>query len=289
MKRHRSPLHQLFHTFEVKPADYETITPASCPPNRKDNLWTHVTVNREDSRDEDLSDEAEAHVYADGSGMDGMAGAAAVLYRGGTEVASLHYQLGLLTWHTTYEVEIAGVILALQLVHNDNTANTVLIRLDNQAVVQALVSWRAKPAHSLLDKVHGLCDAWRREDRQQRKPINISWISGHDGVTGNEQADIKAKRAIKEGSSPGLDLPLAFQGEELLCSITVASSAFKDDLFKRWKLIWSKSPRCRHMDKIDAKMPSHSFLQATDSLTRAQASVLMQLQTSHAPLSMFLH
>ena len=78
----------------------------------------------------------------------------------GTEVASLRYQLGLLTWHTTYEAEIAGVILALQLVRNDNTANTVSIRLDNQAAVQALVSRRAKPAHSLLDKVHSLCDAW---------------------------------------------------------------------------------------------------------------------------------
>ena len=43
------------------------------------------------------------------------------------------------------------------------------------------------------------------------------------------------------------------------------------------------------MDKIDDKLPSHSFLAATSHLSRAQASILMQLCTGHIPLNYFLH
>ena len=50
-----------------------------------------------------------------------------------------------------------------------------------------------------------------------------------------------------------------------------------------------EAPRKGQMDKIDDKLPSHSFLMATSQLTRAQASILTQLCTGHIPLSYFLH
>ena len=43
------------------------------------------------------------------------------------------------------------------------------------------------------------------------------------------------------------------------------------------------------MDKIDNKLLSHSFLMVTNHLTRAQASILMQLHIGHIPLNFFLH
>ena len=43
------------------------------------------------------------------------------------------------------------------------------------------------------------------------------------------------------------------------------------------------------MDKVDNKLPSHSFLLVTGHLSRAQASVLMQLHRGHIPLNYFLH
>ena len=43
------------------------------------------------------------------------------------------------------------------------------------------------------------------------------------------------------------------------------------------------------MDKVDNKLPSHSFLLATGHLSRAQASVLMQLRMEHVPLNYCLH
>ena len=53
--------------------------------------------------------------------------------------------------------------------------------------------------------------------------------------------------------------------------------------------MWAKSPWKGQMDKIDDKLPSHSFLMVTNHLTRAQASILMQLRTGHIPLNCFLH
>src|SRR6266481_4054920 len=65
-------------------------------------------------------------------------------------------------------------------------------------------------------------------------------------------------------------------------------SAFKSELKVQWKAIWAKSPCRRKLAKIDNKMPSHSFIKATDQLTQAQASIIMQLQTGHVPLNGFL-
>ena len=50
-----------------------------------------------------------------------------------------------------------------------------------------------------------------------------------------------------------------------------------------------KSPQKGRMDRINNKLPSHSFLMATNHLSRAQASILMQLHTGHIPLNRFLH
>ena len=142
----------------------------------------HIAESREESREEDLLDDSKVCVYSDGSSLNVKAGAMAILFQGGQELGTAHYHLGLLSRHTTYEAETVGMLLALQLVREEDEADTVSIRLDNQAVVQALTSCRAKPVQSLLDTVHELCDDWKKRDRQRRTHIKISWVSGHDGV-----------------------------------------------------------------------------------------------------------
>ena len=77
--------------------------------------------------------------------------------------------------------------------------------------------------------------------------------------------------------------------DELLYSLTVLAGAFKKELRLRWKSTWATSPRRVRLAKIDAKLPSHTYLKSTDQLMRAQASVLMQLHTGHILLNGFLH
>ena len=52
---------------------------------------------REESKDEDVVDTADLRVYLDSSGIEGMVGAAAIMFRNGQEVKSICYLLGPLT------------------------------------------------------------------------------------------------------------------------------------------------------------------------------------------------
>ena len=55
-------------------------------------------------------------VFMDGSGMNGLIGASAVLYRFNRLKASLHFRLGDIEQHTVYEGEATGILLATQLI-----------------------------------------------------------------------------------------------------------------------------------------------------------------------------
>ena len=66
-----------------------------------------------------MEDRVEVHVYLDGSSVDGLAGAAAVLFWDGLEVRSVRYQLGSLTQHMMYEAEVIGVLLVLELLRRE--------------------------------------------------------------------------------------------------------------------------------------------------------------------------
>ena len=106
--------HQISENFfNVRPSDCETIAPMIHPPNEDSAVQLHIADSREESKEEDAEDKADVHVYSDGSGIEGMAGAAAVLFRDGQEAKSLRYQLGPLTWHTTYNAEVVRYIIPL--------------------------------------------------------------------------------------------------------------------------------------------------------------------------------
>ena len=52
----------------------------------------------------------------------------------------------------------------------------------------------------------------------------------HDGIQGNEHADVEAKMAVSHGSSHVTDLPQVLQDCELPHSLTAVVGAFKQDL-----------------------------------------------------------
>ena len=77
--------------------DCETIAPSVHPPNEDGVVRLQIADTREESKDEDVEDTAYLCVYSNGSGIEGMAGAAAIVFRDGQEVKSVHYLLGPLT------------------------------------------------------------------------------------------------------------------------------------------------------------------------------------------------
>ena len=121
---------------------------------------------REESKEEDAEDRAEVCVYSNGSGVDGLARAATVLFQDRQEVRSICYWLGPLMQHMTYEAEVVGVSLALEFIHWKGRFCMVSIKLDNHTVIQALGAHSTKPAQSLLNTVHDVCKEWMANDMQ---------------------------------------------------------------------------------------------------------------------------
>src|SRR6266481_3458489 len=215
VRRHRSMLHQLLHAFGMWPDVYETVCPMTHPPNRGNSFDTRIAASREVSKEEDEKDQVVLQAYSDGSGLDGEAGASAVLYWDGQSVRTLRCYLGPLTRHTTYKAELAGILLMLELIGGSSEAVTATIKLNSQAAILALGNHRAKPAHSLIDCIREMSNEWICKGCHQGTQLSIRWISGHDGVLGNERADCEAKRAISNGSSPCVDLPCKLQDNKL--------------------------------------------------------------------------
>ena len=92
-------------------------------------------------------------IYTDGSGQDGMAGAAAILLEGGEVAKALRYQLGPLEYHTMYEAELVGILLGVWLAQQALDADLASIKADSQAAIQALCAHKKGPGSHLLDEI----------------------------------------------------------------------------------------------------------------------------------------
>ena len=189
---------------------------------------TNISDNKEDAlqlanNNFNLSD---YRVYSDGSGHGGGIGAAAVLYNNSVVIQKLQFHLGPDTMHTVYKAELVGIILALFLLTHILRAilTTIIIGLDNQAVIQALNSQLAKPSHYLLDLIHNsakrlhqkqdkLCNpqifqttpdrpTTRTPKKRKVCDLHIHWVPGHSKFAPNKLADELAKEAADGISSP---------------------------------------------------------------------------------------
>jgi hypothetical protein len=114
------------------------------------------------------------------------------------------------------------------------------------------------------------------------------WIAGHSKVKGNEIADKEAKKAALEGSSPHEELPPSLR-RKLPANVDALKSTQLNILNNEWKSLWRKSPRKGRMETIDDSFPFNTHRKISESLTRAQVSLLTQIRTRHIPLNVYLH
>ena len=146
-------------------------------------------------------------MYSDGSGLGGHAGAAAVMYKVGQSLRVLKLHLGLLEEHTTYEVEAAGLFLALHLLSAERDACSATIMLDNQSVIQLLKYHKSGTTQYL---VSGLLSQFNSIFHRLRQPdfeLDIAWVKGHMDIEGNATVDKVAKEATGGNSSKVTSLP----------------------------------------------------------------------------------
>ncbi|GLB41456.1 putative encoded by [Lyophyllum shimeji] len=314
VKRHRSPLHNLFFVTGVDPASVEVIAPTRCRPNYVPSFSTHILDNKIAA----LAEANRAHrrapvsVYCDGSGFEGGISASAVLYVCGTEEASLQYFLGPMSRHTVYEAEIVGLTLGLHLLttFSRRLRSLTVIGSDSQAVIKALCNQRPHPAHYLLDHVYDAAEKLHvKQDRiaratARRAAINsgsewtdrtrrvidlqVHWTPGHVDFAPNERADEIAKEAARGASSPPNLLPPYLQRKPLPASIPALRQEHLTALRKTWRQRWERSPRFARINAIDPSLPSKKFLKLVEHLDRRRSALIAQLRTGHIPLNQHL-
>jgi ribonuclease HI len=283
--RHASPIANLFKILKLERPKVETIIPKAQHKNRAPKFSTKIAASREDSIKDEKNDDAEFRAYSDGSGTDEGIGAAAVLYKRGRTrpIDQLKLYLGPPASHNTYEAETAGAILATWLIskRNDIVGKKVSLYIDNQSVITVIKNPTAKSGQYLVHQLNLLANALTCK-------LGIKWISSHSEVKGNEKADSLAKKAATGRSSRRTDLPPTFRS-----TLPDSASASKQDylakLKGKWSTKWSSSDRRLRMAQFDDNFPFNDFRKRSYTLSRNQASLMMQIRSGHFPLNSYLH
>lgn len=139
-------------------------------------------------------------MYTDGSGIEGKIGATAMLYHDGVLKGTRRLRLGSEKHYTVFEGEGIGLILGLELIREEETAEgMVLLGIDNMAAISATHTIKPSPSHYIWDIFH------RRVamlyNKHKGLDVLIKWTPGHRGMAGNKKADEEAKKAAREGLS----------------------------------------------------------------------------------------
>ncbi|RDB28923.1 putative RNA-directed DNA polymerase from transposon X-element [Hypsizygus marmoreus] len=286
VQRHRTPLHELMHTYKMQPEKTEHITAA-----RQSTKWVqhHKIVIPETKKRavyEDEHDMTPIKVYTDGSGIDGQIGASAVLFRDGEVKSVLRYRLGSAKRHTVYEGECVGAIMGLKLILQERNVRTASICIDSQAAITATTLIKPAAGHYLLDAFHYVLD--REVGTHEDFLLTIRWTPGHQGTIGNERADEEAKKAARGDTSEKRRLPAVLR-ETLPRSKSATKQAYNAKLKKSAKAIWTSSPHFERMNEYDSSAPSSKFCDMLAKLPRKHGSLITQMRTGHAPLAHHLH
>jgi ribonuclease HI len=251
-------------------------------------LTTFIAADKDAARKrvEEVTERGGFCVYTDGSGFEGGVGAAAVAWNGGAEGEYRTKHLGTASEHTVFEAEVAGAILALDIVKGTPRLTDVDIFTDCQPAITALSAPRPQPGQHLLALFHTLHRRLLRA--RPTLKVRIHWVPAHVGIAGNEAVDARAKEAAQGASSALASRIIPFENP-LPASKAAAMDAGAKEFKARWLEEWTMSPRFRRISLFDNAKPSNAVARMYDGLSRPQCSILTQLRTTHLALNAYLY
>jgi ribonuclease HI len=231
--------------------------------------------------------------FTDGSGIDGYAGASAVLFCDDFEMATLRYRLGPLAKHTVYEAEAVAATLGLHLLKTRTPARlpafgTVEVGIDNHAVIRAKHDKSPHSGSHLLTRIREHADLVKQK-MYNPKRLRMVWTPGHEDIHGNERADEEAKEAAHGNTSNKAELPTYLRKKPLPHNKAAIAQAFDTKIKAEWRQECKTSHRFGRILAIDDSLPSNSFLKYTKGCNRAQTSILMQMRTAQLGLNRHLY
>ena len=229
-------------------------------------------------------------IFSDSSAIGGNVGATAILNHAGQLHQMLHYHLGPDSEHMVHEAELIGVFLAVHLIQTkENAKVSITIGVDNQAALGLFNMELNNPAHNIAREIIGQGNILKKGRGCKAHQITLQWTAGHEGILGNELADLEVKKAADGLTSDKCMLP-CFLRHKLTTNPSTVKQKHDADLKNKWKSEWCSSHRGKKLVAIDANTPSAFFLQSISKadLSCRSASMITQLITAHIPLNSYL-
>jgi ribonuclease HI len=287
----RSPIHDLISDFKIQQRNMETIRTIRYSPHWEFQAECRI-VGAKKAMEEEKEDTAELKIFSDGSGMDGMVGASAVLFKGGSERRSRRFKLGKDTLHEVYDGEGVGLLCAFNLARIESSFSRTSLRslsiyVDNEAAIRALELRKPAPSHYIWDAIQQEFDALRVE--QPGVKVVVRWIPAHKDVLGNERADQEAKRATSgDVERPDHTFPSLLQ-HSLPHNRNSLRKIFKQQQTRKYELEWSTSPRYKRLAAIDTSLSPRPYQKLVADLPKIHTTILFQLRTGYIILNDYLH
>src|SRR5882724_11089565 len=159
IKNHRSPTHEVLHTFGICLAEFESITPCKCSTKWAPYFPISIPKSKEAAIAALTAAQSEVVVFSDGSGQNGQIGSAAVLYKSSVKKCSLRKHMGSEKLHMVFEAEVLGLLLATKLILKETHILSAIIGADSQAALLAVRRTGGASGQYLLDALHGGMEA----------------------------------------------------------------------------------------------------------------------------------
>jgi len=244
-----------------------------------DQTW-EILIDRHTKFDlsgEHSNEALAVNIYTDGSQLEQHTGASWMASVGDQQQGHQSHYMG--TNSTVFQAEVMAIKLAMDWVNQSKVhfrkkgLNMIYIYVDSKSAIQTLTHNVTKSKTTLMCK-NALLVA------STSLGVTIRWIKGHANHTGNEVADMLAKKGTHMLQGPGPFTPLPNSEVE---------KCIEQHLLNKWQHEWNSEITCSQT-KLFASHPANSKLsKKLISLDRLDLSAVISWVTGHGNLNRHKH